>query len=91
MQQYGINKSIEASKSLGIDTLDSASNYGLSLALGSAEIPLMQMTNAYAAFANQGQQFNPAYVKNINDKFNKAVFVSKEKSQGRLSAKKAPT
>lgn len=85
MQQYGINKSIEASKSLGIDTLDSASNYGLSLALGSAEIPLMQMTNAYAAFANQGQQFNPAYVKNINDKFNKAVFVSKEKPRQAIS------
>lgn len=85
MQQYGINKSIEASKNLGIDTLDETANYGLSLALGSAEIPLIQMTNAYAAFANQGQQYSPIYIKNINDKFNKSVFATKEKPRQAIS------
>lgn len=85
MQQYGIGKSIEASKSLGIDTLDSAGNYGLSLALGSAEIPLIQMTNAYAAFANQGQQFKPIYIKSINDKFNKSIFATNEKPNQAIS------
>ena len=53
MQQYGIEKSITAAKKLGITTLDKQpSDYGLALAVGAAEVPLQEMTNAYAAFAN---------------------------------------
>ena len=54
MQKYGIDRAVQAAKNLGITTLDSSKNYGLSLAIGSAEIPLEQVTNAYAAFANAG-------------------------------------
>ena len=57
MQKYGINRSIQAVKKLGISTLDENKNYGLSLALGSAEVRLSEMTNAYAAFANGGTQY----------------------------------
>ena len=47
MQKYGISKSISTAKKLGITTLsDNTSNYGLSLALGSAEVPLVEMVNA---------------------------------------------
>ena len=74
MQQYGIDKSIEASRSLGITTLDDGQNYGLSLALGSAEVPLKEMTNAYAAFANQGQQYNVSYITSVKDKFGKIIY-----------------
>ena len=35
----------------------------------SKEASLEQMTNAYAAFANQGRQFTPALIYQINDKF----------------------
>ena len=81
MQQYGIEKSIQAAKSLGITTLNDNANYGLSLSLGSAEVPLIQMTNAYAAFANQGMQFAPSYIKSVNDKFNKTIFTTTSKSK----------
>jgi len=76
MQQYGIDKSITAAKNLGITTLNDPSNYGLALALGSAEVPLVQMTNAYAAFADQGQQFSPSYITSVKDKFDKEIFHS---------------
>jgi membrane carboxypeptidase/penicillin-binding protein len=81
MQQYGIEKSITAAKNLGITTLSSSNNYGLSLALGSAEVPLIQMTNAYAAFANQGQQFSPTYITSVKDKFDKEIFHSTPSSK----------
>lgn len=79
MQQYGIAKSIQAAKNLGITTIDPNATYGLSLALGSAEVPLSQMTNAYAAFANQGQQYSLTYIKSVNDKFNKTIYTATEK------------
>jgi len=74
MQKYGINKSIAAANNLGISTISKDKNYGLALALGVAEAPLMKMTNAYAAFANQGQQFTPTLITQINDKFSKQIF-----------------
>lgn len=81
MQAYGIDKSITAAKNLGISTLSSANNYGLSLALGSAEVPLSEMTNAYAAFANQGQQYGLTYIRTVEDKFSKTIFKASEKSK----------
>lgn len=77
MRKYGISKSVDAAHNLGIDAIKKDANHGLALALGSAEAPLMQMTNAYAAFANGGQQFDPVLISRINDKFNKEVFTSK--------------
>lgn len=77
MQQLGVEESVITAKRMGID-IDDKTDYGLSLALGSVEASLMEMTNAYAAFANQGRQFNPVLIKQINNKFNKAIFVAKQ-------------
>lgn len=81
MQEYGIEKSITAAKNLGITTLDDSKDYGLSLALGAAEVPLSEMTNAYAAFANQGVQHKLLSVKQIDDKFGKKIFTGSSKSK----------
>lgn len=81
MQKLGIDKSIEAARRMGITTIKDEINYGLPLALGSAEVPLIQMTNAYAAFANQGQQYPTTVVKQIDDKFDHTIFTAKEKSK----------
>ncbi|WP_280187144.1 penicillin-binding protein 1C [Delftia sp. PS-11] len=40
---------------LGLPLRESGGYYGYSLALGSAEVPLLQLTNAYRALANGGQ------------------------------------
>ncbi len=77
MQQLGVEESIIAAKRMGIN-LDDKADYGLPLALGSAEASLMEMTNAYAAFANQGNQYNPVIIKQINNKFDKAIFVANQ-------------
>ncbi|WP_428717245.1 penicillin-binding protein 1C [Undibacterium curvum] len=41
-------------RALGMDLRESGNYYGYSLALGSADISLLQLTNAYRALANQG-------------------------------------
>ena len=72
MQEYGVDKSIEAAKALGVTALDG--DYGLALAIGAAEVPLQQMTNAYSAFANNGNLRENTTIHEIQDKFNKPIF-----------------
>jgi membrane peptidoglycan carboxypeptidase len=55
INQIGIPDTISTAKKLGIDTINQpADHYGLTLALGSAEVPPVEMANAYATFADQG-------------------------------------
>jgi membrane peptidoglycan carboxypeptidase len=53
----GISNSIQTAQALGIDTLKSSSDYGLSLVLGTGGVQLVEMANAYESFANGGQHY----------------------------------
>lgn len=55
----GIQDVINLATAAGITTLSTASHYGLSLALGAAEVRLIDLTSAYGTFANEGVH-NPA-------------------------------
>ena len=86
MQEYGLEKSIEAAKKMGITSLDKdASEYGLSLAIGSAEISPQEMTNAYAAIANGGKVRKNTTLQEIQDKFNKSIYKHENTSTQGLS------
>ncbi len=50
----GVSETISIAKKLGINDLGSASQYGLSLVLGGGEVTLLDLTNVYATFANEG-------------------------------------
>lgn len=85
MQKLGLDKSITAAERMGITTLNRTTDYGLALALGTAEVPLIEMTNVYAAFANEGQQFAPTAISEIDSKFDDRVFTAKEQSKNVIS------
>ncbi len=85
LQKLGIDKAVQAANRMGINTIDASKNYGLSLALGAAEAPLLQMTNAYAALANQGQQFDTTLIQQINDKYDQKIFTPTETSKSVMS------
>lgn len=86
MQKLGVEKAIETTRRLGITTVDkSPGQYGLALALGAAEVKLLEMTNAYAAFANQGYQFGPTTILSIDDKFDDTIFTHKLNKQRVMS------
>lgn len=89
MRRYGINNTIDAARKMGLTSIDAKQNYGLSLALGSAEVTPLQLTNAYAAFANQGKQFEPTVIQSIKSKFNEQVFTSKKTSKQVITAEGA--
>ena len=50
----GIQDSIDLAKSLGINSLTTPDQYGLTLVLGGGEVSLLDMTSAYSVFANDG-------------------------------------
>ena len=55
LRQAGVNYLLAFLRRLGITTLsEDASQYGLSLTLGGGEVSLIELTNAFAVFSNQG-------------------------------------
>ena len=89
LQKDGIDNAIGAAEKLGITTIDKNTNYGLPLALGSAEIPLTEMTNAYAAFANQGDQYEQSSISQIKNKYDQAIFTQDKRSTKAISTEGA--
>lgn len=57
---------LELMKRLGVTTL-TRPDFGLSLSLGAGEIPLIELTDAYATIANQGQRVPPVTIRKITD------------------------
>jgi len=57
----GMGKVLEQAKNMGINTLNEPDRYGLSLVLGGGEVKLLELSGAYAIFANQGikEDVNP--------------------------------
>ncbi len=64
----GIQNSISTAQSLGVTTLGDPGQYGLTLVLGGGEVNLLQMTGAYAVFANDGVKNPPTGILRVEDK-----------------------
>ena len=89
MQKVGVDKAVATAQRMGLSSIDPKNNYGLSLALGSAEVTPLALTNAYAAFANQGRQYTPTTIRTINSKYSDKVFQSKQSPKQVISSQGA--
>ncbi|MFM2330673.1 MAG: hypothetical protein RLZZ26_180 [Candidatus Parcubacteria bacterium] len=63
----GIQNAINLAKSFGLSSLGDPNQYGLTLVLGGGEVRLLDMTGAYAAFANDGVLNTPTGVLEVDD------------------------
>jgi penicillin-binding protein 1C len=65
----GIDHAYDLARRMGIKTglPNSPENYGLSFSLGSGEVPLLEHTNVYATFANNGKYVPATPVIKITD------------------------
>lgn len=74
LNMLGVPEGLTIAQKFGIDSLGTdASKYGLSLVLGSGEVSLLEMTNGYAVFADQGIYHTPYAVTAIKDKYGNTV------------------
>jgi penicillin-binding protein 1C len=71
---------INFAKRLGITSL-TRDDYGLSLTLGGGDVSLLELTGAYAAFANSGRRIPPVAITKITD-FNGNIVYEYKPSQG---------
>lgn len=79
LQDIGIPRFMEFARQMGISTWrDDPTNYGLSLTLGGAEVTPLDLTTAYAVFANDGRQVEPVSILRV------------QKSDGEMLFEQAP-
>jgi 1A family penicillin-binding protein len=50
----GINTAVTLAQAMGLSTITDPNRYGLPLVLGGGEVTLLELTNAYGVFANNG-------------------------------------
>lgn len=81
MQMLGVEEASETAQRMGISTVNEPEKYGLPLALGTAETRLIDMTNAYAAFANEGLQQQPTMILSIENKYGKTIYSDELESE----------
>ena len=67
LNHIGLPDLFTLASDLGITTLGDPNNHDLSLALGGGDVSLLELTAAYATFANGGFRLNPYTILEIDD------------------------
>lgn len=69
LRLVGVDYLLGLMRRFGVESLNQdPSQYGLSLTLGGGEVSLLELTNAYAVFANQGSYVEPTSILCIVDR-----------------------
>lgn len=77
LYRLGINNYLKVLDELGFDSLkEDSRNQGLSLALGSGEVTLKELTEAFTVFANDGKKVFTKYELNEKKKLSEQIFSS---------------
>lgn len=63
----GLNNAIALAQNMGLSTITDPARYGLSLVLGGGEVTLLELTNAYGVFANNGVYSKPQGILEVYD------------------------
>ncbi|MFO7838950.1 MAG: penicillin-binding protein 1A [Desulfosalsimonadaceae bacterium] len=82
IEKLGVNSVISFARSLGIDSRLSAD---LSLALGTPELTLEELTAAYAVFANSGKYIKPTAIRAVKDKHQRIIWQPKPQQRAVMS------
>ncbi|MFZ5916939.1 MAG: penicillin-binding protein 1C [Chloroflexota bacterium] len=67
LDRIGLAAMTAQARKLGITTFDAIDRFGLALTLGGGEVHLMELTAAYAAFANGGLRIEPLAILSVQD------------------------
>ncbi len=81
INMIGVDTAIDAAQEMGITSLSEDRDYGLQLVLGGGEVPLVEMTNAYAVFANEGTWHKNNIFLEIRDKNGNVILEPSEESK----------
>jgi len=84
----GVDNVLRQGYKMGMNSLEptkeTSSRVGLSMALGGAEVKLLELTAAYGAFSNGGLKIDPVAILKIEDSTGKVIFEQKQVKQERV-------
>jgi len=69
----GLNNVLATAKDMGVTTLNEPERYGLSLVLGGGEVKLVELTGAYAVFADNGKAQETTEILKVVDSTGKVL------------------
>nr|MBC7244824.1 penicillin-binding protein 1C [Chloroflexota bacterium] len=67
LEHIGVPELVSQAQKLGLTTLQDPQRFGLALTLGGGEVRLLELTAAYAAFANGGLRVEPRPILRVED------------------------
>jgi len=74
----GVENFLSLAYDMGLQTLEpteaNKKRFGLAVTLGGADVHMIDLATAYAAFANQGQKVEPISILKVEDKDGKTIF-----------------
>lgn len=70
----GVGRVLDFAETLGYSTFGDRQRFGLALVLGGGEVKLLEHTQAYAAFANEGRQAPLTSILKIEDAHGKTLY-----------------
>lgn len=76
LQLVGVENFVQRLQGVGLSTLRESEFYGPSLALGTADVSLWELTNAYRTLANNGKYSSITFVPNSSDVIEHEVYSS---------------
>jgi 1A family penicillin-binding protein len=74
LQHVGIEELVSLAQKMGMTTLRDPQRYGLALTLGGGEVRLLELTAAYAAFANGGGRVEPSAILRVESTDGKVLW-----------------
>jgi penicillin-binding protein 1C len=74
LDAIGLDAMLEISHRFGLATLNKVESYGLALTLGSGEVRLVDLTNAFAAFGARGMLAEPFAIERVRDASGRILF-----------------
>lgn len=83
LNSIGLGAMIRQARHMGITTFDTADRFGLALTLGGGEVRLLELTGAYAAFANGGFRIEPVAIHRVEDAEGHILWAPREGRQSR--------
>jgi len=81
MYLAGMKETYTLAQRMGISTLDDYQRYGLTLVLGGGEVSLLEMTEAYATFANDGYRIPHTSILEIRGGDGKTQYTYEEEGE----------
>jgi len=74
LDHVGLERMLALARELGITTFDRSEQWGLALTLGGGEVCLLELTAAYAAFANGGLRVEPTTILHVEDEEGRTLY-----------------